>query len=153
MNDNNLPNEHERVLAIAQSCVNTQLRSSTRIVSGFYDEMLRSTGLHGNQLVLLVAAYLMSPVSINRMATRVGLDRTTLVRNLKPIEERGLITIVPGDDLRTRLVTLTPEGHHALIEALPLWETAQNRVVELLGEHQIELLNSLTILNSLEHKP
>ncbi len=153
MKHEHLPDERERIMAIAETCVNTTLRRSSRIVSGFYDEVLRSTGLHGNQLVLLVAAYLMGPVSINKMAARVGLDRTTLVRNLSHVEERGLVTIKPGEDLRTRIVTLTPEGRDVLVEALPLWEAAQKQVVELLGEHLNELVNSLTLLDSLDPTP
>jgi DNA-binding MarR family transcriptional regulator len=152
MNENKLPNERERIMAIANACVNTSLRRSTRIVSSFYDEALGTTGLHGNQLVLLVAVYLMGPVGINKLAARVGLDRTTLVRNLKPIEERGLVAIKAGDDLRTRIVTLTPEGREALIQALPLWEAVQEQVVELLGKQHAELVNSLAVLNSLEQK-
>jgi DNA-binding MarR family transcriptional regulator len=148
-----LPDERERIMTIAETCVNTSLRRSTRMVSNYYDEALRSTGLHGNQLVLLVAAYLMGSVSINQMAARVGLDRTTLVRNLKHVEERGLVTIKAGDDLRTRLVALTPEGRDTLIQALPLWEAVQKEVVELLGKHHDELVKSLSVLNSLDSKP
>ena len=144
-----IPNERERIVAISQLCVNNNLRRATRIVSSFYDEILRSVGLHANQLVLLVVPYLRGPISINAMAERAGLDRTTLVRNLKLIEERGLITIRPGEDLRMHIVTLTPKGRKMLIVAVPLWEKAQRQVIELLGAQHSELLNILTTLNTL----
>ncbi len=79
------PDERKRVAAIADTCVNNRLRQITRVVSGFYDALLSATGLHGNQLVLLVVPYLAGPIRINKMADMTGLDRTTLVRNLKSI--------------------------------------------------------------------
>src|SRR3954467_3075612 len=103
-------NQHERIAAIAKHCVAKHLRWSSRIISNFYDQKMQHTGLHANQVTLLTVPYLAGPISINKMAAHVGLDRTTLVRNLKLIEQRGLITIKPGRDLRTRIVTLTPTG-------------------------------------------
>lgn len=150
MFDEKILHEHERIAAIPQVCVNNSLRKAARIVSGFYDDMLSSTGLHANQLVMMLVPYLRGPVSINAMAERIGLDRTTLVRNLKLIEERRLITIRPGEDLRVRLVALTPKGRDALVAALPLWEEAQKRVIELLGPQHSELMTMLSTLNELE---
>lgn len=62
------------------------------------------------------------------------MDRTTLTRNLKPLEKQGFIEIEPGQDQRMRVVTLTAKGHAALAKALPLWEQAQEFVVEGLGQ-------------------
>ena len=153
MMNESIPNERDRIAAIPQLCVNSGLRRTTRAVSGFYDEMLSSTGLHANQIVLLVPPYLAGPISINMMAEKIGLDRTTLVRNLKLIEERGLVSIKPGEDLRMRLVTLTPKGRETLVAALPLWEEAQRQVIALLGEQHNELMNILTTLNDLAPVP
>jgi DNA-binding MarR family transcriptional regulator len=150
MTDEKIPNERERIAAIPQLCVSNQLRKATRIVSGYYDEILRTTGLHSNQLVLLVPPYLHGPISINKMAEKVGLDRTTLVRNLRLIEQRGLVTVEPGKDLRTRIVTLTPAGYETLRTGVPLWEAAQRQVIELLGSQHSELVNILTMLSGLE---
>jgi len=153
MNDELIPNEGERIAAIPQLCVSNHLRRTSRAVSSFYDEILRSTGLHGNQIVMLVVPYRLGPVSINKMAERIGLDRNTLVRNLKLIEARGLVTIKAGKDLRTRMVTLTPKGHETLAAAVPLWEEAQKQVIELLGSYYTELMNSLATLSVLERGP
>src|SRR5438552_1573169 len=100
MDDELIPHERERIAAIPPTCVSNRLRKVTRVVSHFYDELLSTTGLHANQIVLLVVPYLQGPISINKMADIISLDRTTLVRNLKLIEQRGLITIKAGDDLR-----------------------------------------------------
>jgi DNA-binding MarR family transcriptional regulator len=145
-----MDNETERIIAIASTCMGNRVRKTARIVSSFYDNILRPTGLHANQLNLLVPPYLAGSISINRMAEYVGLDRTTLVRNLKLLEERGLVTVKPGTDLRTRIVTLTPQGRETLLAALPLWEEAQRQVIDMLGALQSDLVKSLETLNSLE---
>src|SRR6185295_7642936 len=126
-------NEHERIAAIAKHCLAKNLRWSSRIISHFYDQKMHHTGLHANQVTLLAVPYLAGPITINKMAEHLGLDRTTLVRNLKLIEQRGLVTIKPAHDLRTRIVTLTPAGQETLVAALPLWEEAQRNTLEMLG--------------------
>ena len=143
-------NEHERIAAIAKHCVAKHLRWSSRIISNFYDQKMQHTGLHANQVTLLTVPYLAGPISINKMAAHVGLDRTTLVRNLKLIEQRGLVTIKPGQDLRTRIVTLTPAGQEILVAALPLWEEAQRNTLEMLGAQHAELVKALAMVNKLE---
>ncbi len=150
MTDEQILNERERIAAISQNCLSNHLRKASRILSTFYDETLSSTGLHANQASLLVVPYLAGSISINRMSGYVGLDRTTLVRNLKLLEARGLIAIKPGEDLRTRMVTLTPAGHEALLKVLPLWEAAQNATVELLGSRHNGLMDALDTLKELE---
>ena len=61
------------------------------------------------------------------------MDRTTLARNLKPLEKAGLIQSTPGNDRRTRLIELTAHGKDILNQSLSLWEQAQTEVVEKLG--------------------
>ena len=150
MNAKVVPDERKRVAAIAETCVNNRLRQVTRVVSGFYDGLLSAAGLHGNQLILLVVPYLAGSIPINRMADLTGLDRTTLVRNLKSIEDQGWVTIKPGADRRMRLVTLTDKGRETLIAALPLWEQAQEQVLELLGSQHAALMDILNTLGTLE---
>lgn len=153
MADEMIPNERARIAVIPQMCVCDNLRRASRIVSGYYDEMLRSTGLHANQIVLLLPPYLLGPISISKMAERTGLDRTTLTRNLRPLEARGVITIAPGDDLRTRIVKLTAAGREVLVAAVPLWEAAQKEVIELLGFQHSEFMNTLATLSALNINP
>lgn len=62
------------------------------------------------------------------------MDRTTLTRNLKPLESQGYLRIYPGKDRRQREVTLQAAGRKILTKALPLWEGVQTHVVESLGK-------------------
>lgn len=65
------------------------------------------------------------------------MDRTTLTRNLKPLERQGWLRSEPGQDQRTRLVSLTTDGEAALTKALPLWRQAQTSVEETLGQQRL----------------
>ena len=71
-----------------------------------------------------------------RLARSLGLDRTTLTRNLKPLEREGLVASSPGKDQRVRLLRLTEAGQRTLQRAYPLWEEAQAKVVKALGQRR-----------------
>jgi DNA-binding MarR family transcriptional regulator len=70
------------------------------------------------------------------------MDRTTLTRNLRPLERAGLVRVarVHGD-ARARHVLLTHRGEKAIEQAYPLWESALSRVRKALGPRKVRLLN------------
>jgi len=117
-------------------CACFNLRKAARAITHLYDEMLRPTGLRTTQFTLLVATKMLEPITVTRLAKIGVMDRTTLTRNLRPLEKQGLIQITLGKDQRTRVVTLTPEGQKALARALPLWRKAQTRVIKELGQER-----------------
>jgi DNA-binding MarR family transcriptional regulator len=108
-----------------------------------YDAALAPCGLKITQFSLLRAVEREGPVSISALADAVYLDRTTLGRNLHVLEREGLVALVPGFDLRERLVQLTDQGAVALDAAAPLWEQAQARVREALGKEHLKTLRNL----------
>ena len=82
---------------------------------------------------------------VGRLAEELVMDRTTLTRNLRPLERQGLIRLEPGHDRRSRMVVLTPAGRAALRAARPSWRRAQDRMVEDLGRQEwAELLRNLS---------
>lgn len=136
--------ERNRLLTVASECTAARLRSASRAISRFYDEVLAPSGLRGTQFSLLVALSLTGQAPVLRLADELGLDRTTMTRNLAPLERDGLVGSVPGADRRVRLIALTDAGRRRLAKALPLWEKAQHRIVETLGERRWrELLAAL----------
>lgn len=145
-----MPTERERLLNV-QNCANLHMRKAARVLTDFYNSVMGSTGLHSNQFSLLIPPYLSPDMTINQMADISGLDRTTLARNLKLLEEHGWIEVHPGDDQRTREVHLTESGRQILLEALPLWEQAQEQVNALLGQGGLAQL--FTYLDRLEELP
>lgn len=138
-----------RIEQIAASCACNNLRRATRVITNLYDAAVQPTGLLATQCPLLVALSLLGPQTINVMAERLVMDRTTLSRNLKPLEERGFVIVMPGEDKRTKVVTLTEAGQQVLEQALPLWEQAQAQVLAHLGEERFTaLLNILGLTTS-----
>ena len=101
------------------------LRMTARAVSAVYDDALRPLGLRVTQFSLLARAASIGPVESWRLAEALGLDKTTLPRNLRPLERRGLIAIEPGEDRRTRLVRATPAGEGLVKEAAARWRSVQ----------------------------
>ena len=67
------------------------------------------------------------------LAHELAMDRTTLARNLEPLQRDGLVEVTPGKDQRTRMVRLTARGAELVAKAIPLWEQGQKSVIEHLG--------------------
>ncbi len=140
-------------VAKCMDCACFNLRKTTRAITQLYDEALRPTGLRVTQFSLLIATMMLGSVTVTRLAEIGVMDRTTLTRNLKPLEKKGLIKVVPGDDQRTRIVTLTAHGKEVLSKALPLWEKAQSRVIKRLGQERWNsLMTNLSEMVSLTQR-
>jgi DNA-binding MarR family transcriptional regulator len=140
------PSSKARLAGVSQvpaTCMGMHVRRASRIVTQVYDAALRPVGLVLNQFTLLVSIHLVESTSITRLAQELFTDQTTLTRNLKLLEKRGLVTIEPGDDQRVKLVSLTTEGQTLLVQALPLWEQAQAEVMQHFGQQKGQTLLSL----------
>ena len=112
-----------------QGCLNFQLRRTSRLLGRYYDDALRHLGLRITQFNLLAVLVQTGPIAITALAELVGMERSALARNLKPIERRKLVTVTPGKDKRTRTVTLAPAGRRKLEEALPKWDQTQTQLI------------------------
>jgi DNA-binding MarR family transcriptional regulator len=118
----------------AQTCTGRNLRKATRAISSLYDEAMRPTGLRHSQMGLLVSLALAEKATVSKLASLLDLDRTTMTRNLGPLERQGLVSSTTGDDARNRVLRLTDKGRAALAEALAAWEGVQARIVKGLGD-------------------
>ena len=131
-------------LALAEvesTCLCLNVRKMARVLTHHYDAHLQRDDLRSTQLSLLVAIALARQVPLTRLAEAVAMDRTTLTRNLKPLERQQLITVETSpQDRRVRLITLTQEGYQKVHEALPHWKQAQSQVLALLGPEQSQAL-------------
>jgi DNA-binding MarR family transcriptional regulator len=143
----------EKLLGICgkvdHSCMGMRVRRAARVVANHYDKHLKPAGLKGTQFTLLNTVFMNPSANIGQLADILGLDRTTLNRNLKPLERKGLIRSGSGKDPRTRTLKLTKEGTKTLQNALPHWLEAQSGVVEI-AEHRIKrLMEDLSELEKL----
>lgn len=128
---------------LAEQCVNLRLRRATRTATRIYDAALRPLDLRVTQLALLAVAASGPSLSITAMAEALGLERSGLTRNLRPLERRGLLRVGPEGPRRERRIELTAAGHELLHAAEPHWQEAQRTLRKLLGEPQARELHGL----------
>ncbi len=129
------------------TCADLNLRRAARAVTQMYDRFLAASNLQVTQFSLLVACAVAGPVPITTLAEKLVMDRTTLARNLKPLQTRGLVKVAKGDDRRVHVVALSDRGYSALAKALPLWHEAQTQMVKGFGQPRLSsLLQDLSAL-------
>lgn len=124
-------------------CLCTKLRRATRGVTRIYDDALRDVGLNVAQFSLLRHLQRLDQPSISVLAEAMGLDRSTMGRNLKLLQEEGLISLGEGTDQRSRVVQLTALGIERLEQAVAPWQHVQVQLAGYLGEEKRELLFQL----------
>ncbi len=134
---------------MAENCMGMRVRRAARAVANHYDKHLKPTGLKGTQFTLLNTIFMNPSANIGKLAEVLGLDRTTLNRNLKPLEGKGLIRSGSGKDPRTRTLKLTNEGNKLLQSALPYWLEAQSGVLETVDHRIKRLMDDLRELEKL----
>ncbi|MDJ0946665.1 MAG: MarR family winged helix-turn-helix transcriptional regulator [Kiloniellales bacterium] len=126
----------------ATRCANFNLRRASRALGQVYDAALRPVGLKGTQFSLLTALALLGRVPLSELARELGMDRTSLTRNLRPLLREGYVREDRGEDRRQRLLALTEAGRRTYREALPLWQAVQDRIEDRLGSERLERLLS-----------
>ncbi len=139
---------------MAKDCVWLRVRQASRALTTIYDAYLRPTGLLSSQLPILVAIALLQEkeAGIGEVARQLLMDRTTLTRNLRPLEKGGFVRVARSPtDARSRILLLTPAGVRALEAAFPLWEQAQQAATAGVGAKSMnELLLRLRSLAALD---
>lgn len=125
------------------SCYCIWFRRAANEMTQFYDRMLEPAGITVNQYSLLVNIERLSCPTVNELAEWIRLERTTLVRSLKPLFERKLICYSSEKKGRSRLLEVTEEGRCVINKARPLWEQAQKRVEEKTGISQVPELKEI----------
>jgi DNA-binding MarR family transcriptional regulator len=118
--------KHHKI--VASPCLCNALRQASRAVSRLYDEELRGIGLRTTQYSLLRALAQTGQVRQRDLGGLTSLDETTLTRNLRPLIDSGWVAIEAGEDRREKLVRITESGEAKMMEALPAWERAQQRL-------------------------
>ena len=118
-------------------CYCTNLRRSANGISEFYDKVLKEAGLTASQYYLLINLSRLGAANITHWAEHVGLDRSTMVRNIKLLQSRDFIEMVEGHG---KTFALSPNGEIVLSRAIPLWQEAQREIETLLGSDDIEIL-------------
>jgi DNA-binding MarR family transcriptional regulator len=129
-------------------CTCLALRRATRRVTQIYDAHMKPLGLRITQFAVLgqlagAPDAAPSQISITALARRLGLDRSTLGRNLRPLLKAGLVAMDGGEDRRAHTLALTEAGRALLEKAIPLWRDAQRHVSEKLGRVKTRALRAV----------
>lgn len=128
------PTPSDRNAKDVAACTCANLRKAARVVTRAYDAALQPVGLKATQFTLLATLAEGGDAPLTRLAEAMVMDRTTLTRNLGPLERRGLIRIQPEEDQRVRRVTLTSAGRQLFEAARPHWDRVQSRLADGLGQ-------------------
>ncbi len=119
-----------------QVCACANLRRATRMVTQAYDAALRPVGLRATQFTMLSVLAKRGQIRQSIFADILGMDGTTLTRNLQPLLKNEWIQIDREEDQRVRLISITKPGRQVLDQAVPLWRQVQSQFVIGLGDEQ-----------------
>ena len=125
-------------------CACTILRQAARVATQHFDQALAASGLRISQLSVLTTLRYVGPKTINELAEIMVLDRTTLGRNMRPLQRDGFIAIEAGkDDRRTKKLVLTKKGETIALRAMDSWGDAQTSFEKAIGVENAIALSKL----------
>ena len=135
-------------------CICATARMAARSLSRVYDRALEPAGIRTSQFSILARLLEEGPLSVSHLAGRLAMDRTTLARDLRPLERRGLVSVSVGADRRVRMAELTPAGNRLVDEVRPLWKQVQRDVRSQLGTDRVaRLMDELRAATAISPAP
>lgn len=132
-----------KVIPLPCACAN--LRRADRVVTQYYDAVLRPSGLRVTQFTLLQALHYAPGISQKQLAELLEIDSTTLTRTLAPHVQKGWLHSEPGTDRRELRLRLTPAGQREYKRVLPSWRKAQKSLQQALGNENWTHLINVTV--------
>src|SRR5436189_2769322 len=121
-------------MSAAENCVCFNLRWVTRAVTQFYDKEMRRHGIRPTQGSILASLKAKDSWNMAELSEWLGMDRTTLVRNLRPLQRDGLVQIRGGGRGNRVELAITAKGRKQIEKLTPAWKSAQCAAVKTLGE-------------------
>lgn len=119
------------------------MRRAATAITEFYDDAFQELGITTNQYSILINLYSLETATTSELAEKINLERSTLVRNLKPIMEKGWIEDLSSEGARNRALTVSEAGKALIKQAKPIWRETQRKIKEYLGEENTERLMEL----------
>ncbi|MGL4198947.1 MAG: MarR family winged helix-turn-helix transcriptional regulator [Allorhizobium sp.] len=121
---------YSTTIHVRDTCLCLHAQRAARALARRFDMALKPTGLTNQQFSLMMALNRPEPPPMGPVARLLAMDRTTLTAALKPLSARGWVSIEPDPkDKRGKRLRLTPEGSHALADAVAIWRDL-HRVIE-----------------------
>ena len=115
------------------SCFCLASRQAARRITRLYDSRMQPSGIRATQFTVLSQLMLRGEMPIGKLASILGMERTTLTRNLTLLEQQKWISSKAGDDPRSRMIAITAQGRGMVRRGFPHWSKAQAQVGKMLG--------------------
>ena len=123
-------------MSAPENCVCFNLRRATRLVTQFYDAEMRRHGIRPTQGTILLALQAKESWGMAELSDWLGVERTTLVRNLRPLQRDGLVRAIGGGRGHRVELAITAKGRRQVEKLTPAWKSAQNAAVKTLGKER-----------------
>jgi DNA-binding MarR family transcriptional regulator len=132
-------------LMSVENCACFKVRRISRAITQFFDTDVGRHGIRPTQTPILGALQAKNGWTMAELSEWLGMERTTLLRNLRPLQRDGLVRSKGGGRGGHVELEITEKGRTALAKMLPAWRSAQNKVVTVLGKERWS-----TIISDLE---
>lgn len=119
-----------------ENCACFNVRRVSRVITQFFDAEVRRHGIRPTQTPILGALHAKTKWSMAELSEWLGMERTTLLRNLRPLQRDGLVRATGAGRGGHVELELTPKGRATLAKTLPAWRSAQDKVVATLGKER-----------------
>jgi len=120
-------------MSAVENCVCFNLRRVPRVVTQFYDSEMRRHGIRPTQGTILSSLQAKDSWTMAELSDWLGMDRTTLVRNLRPLQRDGLVQVSGGGRGNRVELAITAKGRKQIEKLAPAWKSAQCAVVKTRG--------------------
>ncbi len=120
--------------SVTENCVCFNVRWVSRVMTQFFDAEMRRHGIRTTQATILLALKAKGTWSMAELSDGLGVERTTLVRNLQPLQRDGLVTASGGGRGGRVELAITAKGRKQIEKVMPAWRASQSAVVKTLGE-------------------
>jgi DNA-binding MarR family transcriptional regulator len=117
----------------AAGCFCLASRQAARKITRLYDSHMQQSGIRATQFTILSQLMLRGAMPVGKLAGILGMERTTLTRNLALLETQKWISTKPGEDPRARMIAITVQGRGVVRRTFPFWSKAQAEAGKLLG--------------------
>jgi len=131
------------VFAKPKGCTSFKTRQLSRRLSRHYDAELAKAGLKTTQFAMLTNVLRLGPIAPGELAWHMGLDASTLTRNLQPLVAAGWLQQDAGADARSRVISITAAGRNKQGEAQHYWKSAQRSINAILGAERVSALHDM----------
>ena len=122
---------------VAAECPGFQARATARTVTRYYNACFKPLGLTAEQFSLLVGIGAAEGTTLVDLALGAGVDATTLSRNVRNLEKRGLVSAEGGRGPAGKRLSLTKSGRRLMVKASPVWTSAKTELARRMGDKKL----------------